>query len=256
MKRLVILVLLVVGIVPATNLYAQEAEKNDNHLTVDSVSTDNSLIGNVTSWYRDHMNYGSIVVLMTVESSFIPFPSEIVIPPAAYVASDTGSALHVTSSYFLNVLLIVLFGTLGALLGAIINYFLSLWLGRAIIYKFADSKLGHLFLLSREKLEKAEKYFNDYGKVSTFIGRLIPAIRQLISIPAGLSRMHFGSFLLYTFIGAFIWNSVLALLGYIAGGSKELINEYSHELSVAILVLVVGIVLLLILKKLIRRKLS
>ena len=202
------------------------------------------------------MNYGSIVVLMTIESSFIPFPSEIVIPPAAYVASETQSSLHVTNSYFFNVLLIVLFGTLGAMLGAIINYLLSLWLGRAIIYRFADSKWGHLCLLSREKLERAEKYFNDYGKVSTFIGRLIPAIRQLISIPAGLSRMHFGSFLLYTFIGAFIWNSVLALLGYIAGGSKELINEYSHELSVAILVLVVGIVLLLILKKLIRRKLS
>jgi membrane protein DedA with SNARE-associated domain len=150
-----------------------------------------------------------------------------------------------------NVLLIVLFGTIGALLGAIINYFLSMWLGRAIIYAFADSKLGHLCLLSREKVEKAEAYFNEHGKVSTFIGRLIPGIRQLISIPAGLSKMHFGWFLFYTLLGAGIWNCVLALLGYIAHGQADLIDKYSHELSVAILVVLGLAILYFIAKKLI-----
>ena len=103
---------------------------------------------------------------------------------------------------------IVLFGTIGASLGAIINYLLAMWLGRPIIYAFADSKLGHLCLLSGEKIKKAEDYFNEHGKVSTFVGRLIPGIRQLISIPAGLCKMHFGWFLFYTFLGAGIWNVV------------------------------------------------
>ncbi|MBR1716313.1 MAG: DedA family protein [Paludibacteraceae bacterium] len=198
---------------------------------------DLSLIEQITTWYSAHMNYGSITALMTIESSFIPFPSEVVIPPAAYVAADPGSAVCVTGNYPADIALIVLFGTIGAMLGAIINYGLSIWLGRAIIYRFVDSKLGHLCLLSREKMEKAEAYFNEHGKVSTFVGRLIPGIRQLISIPAGLSRMHFGQFLLYTFLGAGIWNTVLAVLGIIAHGQADLINQYSHELSVAILVL-------------------
>ena len=196
-----------------------------------------SLISRVEQWYAANMNYATIAILMTIESSFIPFPSEIVIPPAAYVANDPSSSLHTTNSYPINVLLIVLFGTLGAMLGAIINYLLAMWLGRPIIYAFADSKLGHLLMLSSEKVKKAEEYFNEHGKVSTFVGRLIPGIRQLISIPAGLSKMHFGWFLFYTFLGAGIWNVVLALLGYIAGGQKELIDAYSHELSIAIMAL-------------------
>lgn len=199
------------------------------------------------------MNYASITALMTVESSFIPFPSEVVIPPAAFVAAEADSALCVTANYPLNVALIVLFGTLGAMLGAIINYGLSVWLGRPIIYKFADSRLGHLCLLSKEKVEKAETYFNDHGKVSTFIGRLVPGIRQLISIPAGLSRMHFGQFLLYTFLGAFIWNTVLALLGYIAHGQMDLIKEYSHVLSIIIVALLATVILYLVLRKLLKR---
>ena len=197
------------------------------------------IVNDVIAWYSAHMNYGSITALMTIESSFIPFPSEVVIPPAAFVASEAGSSLAVTGNYPLDVLLIVLFGTLGAVLGAVINYMLSIWLGRPIIYKFADSRLGHLCLLSTEKVQKAETYFNEHGNISTFVGRLIPGIRQLISIPAGLSRMPFGSFLLYTFAGAFLWNAVLALLGYVANGQMELIKAYSHELSVAILALVV-----------------
>lgn len=202
-----------------------------------------SFVETITGWYASHMNYASITALMTIESSFIPFPSEVVIPPAVYVASEPTSALCATGNYPLDVALIVLFGTIGAMLGAVINYLLSMWLGRPIIYKFADSRVGHLLLLSSEKVQKAENYFNEHGKVSTFIGRLIPGIRQLISIPAGLAKMHFGQFMLYTFLGAFIWNSVLALLGYIAHGQADLINQYSHELSIIILVIVCVVVL-------------
>ena len=216
-------------------------------------STEPSLIEHVENWYANNMNYLSITLLMTVESSFIPFPSEIVIPPAAYVAGKEDSTLHVTDNYILNVLLIVLFGTIGALLGAIINYVLAMWLGRPIIYAFADSKLGHLCLLSSEKVKKAEDYFNDHGKVSTFVGRLVPGIRQLISIPAGLSKMHFGQFLLYTFLGAGIWNIVLALLGYIAHGQMELIHEYSHELSIAIMALLGVVVVYFVVKAVVKK---
>ena len=202
-----------------------------------------SLIDELIAWYSAHMSYASITALMAVESSFIPFPSEVVIPPAAFVAGQPDSVLCVTGNYLLDVLFIVLFGTLGAMIGAVINYGLSVWLGRLIIYKFADSKLGHLCLLSSEKIERAEAYFRERGNVSTFVGRFIPGIRQLISIPAGLARMHFGSFLWWTFLGAFVWNCILAALGYVAAGQMDLIKKYSHELSVAILV-IVGVVLL------------
>lgn len=213
-----------------------------------------SFVETVTSWYAAHMNYASITALMTIESSFIPFPSEVVIPPAVYVASEPTSALCATGNYPVDVALIVLFGTIGAMLGAVINYLLSMWLGRPIIYKFADSRVGHLLLLSSEKVQKAENYFNDHGKVSTFIGRLIPGIRQLISIPAGLAKMHFGQFMLYTFLGAFLWNTVLALLGYIAHGQADLINQYSHELSIIILALV-GVVVVYYIGKMVYKKL-
>lgn len=213
-----------------------------------------SLLEKVENWYSDNMNYGSITILMTIESSFIPFPSEVVIPPAAYVADNDGSSLHVTDSYPVNVLLVVLFGTIGAILGAIINYLLSMWLGRPIIYAFADSRVGHVLLLSSDKIRKAEDYFNDHGKVSTFVGRLIPGIRQLISIPAGLAKMHFGWFLLYTFLGAFLWNSVLALLGYIAHGQMDLIHQYSHELSIIILALLAVAIVYFIIRAILKRR--
>jgi len=221
-----------------------------------SGQADVSLLEKVEGWYSENMNYGSITVLMTIESSFIPFPSEVVIPPAAYVCGNEGSGLHVSGKYAVNVLLVVLFGTIGAILGAIINYLLALWLGRPIVYAFADSKIGHVLLLSSEKIGKAEKYFNDHGKVSTFIGRLIPGIRQLISIPAGLARMPFGWFLLYTFLGAFLWNSVLALLGYIAHGQMDLIHQYSHELSIVILALLGAVVVYFVVRAIIRKRKS
>lgn len=211
-----------------------------------------SIVDTVIAWYSAHMNYASIAALMAIESSFIPFPSEVVIPPAAMVAADAASPLCVSDVYLVNVALVVLAGTVGAMIGAVINYLLAMWLGRPIIYKFADSKLGHLCLLSGEKVQVAENYFNDHGKVSTFIGRLIPAVRQLISIPAGLSKMHFGQFMLYTFLGAFAWNCVLAALGYIAHGQMDLIHEYSHELSVAILVLLGAAIVYVIVRKLVK----
>ncbi len=225
--------------------------------TVQVVAAENkSMVSVVTDWYANNMNYWSITALMTVESSFIPFPSEVVIPPAVYVANETTSDLHVTDSYFLNVLLIVLFGTIGALLGAIINYFLAVLLGRPVIHAFADSKLGRLCLLSSAKIQKAEDYFNKHGKVATFIGRLIPGIRQLVSIPAGLARMNFGIFLLYTFLGAGIWNIVLAALGYFANGQKEMIDKYSHELSIIILAILGLAVVYWIVKTIIQKRKS
>ena len=246
MKRIVILFALFATIVFGAN--AQIV----NDTTV-AAPQEESILMKVENWYANNMNHLSITLLMAVESSFIPFPSEVVIPPAAYVAGKEESTLHVTDNYILNVLLIVLFGTIGAILGAIINYFLAMWLGRPIIYAFADSKVGHLCLLSSEKVKKAEDYFNNHGKVSTFVGRLIPGIRQLISIPAGLSKMNFGQFMLYTFLGASIWNIILALLGYIAHGQMDLIHEYSHELSIAIMALLAVAVIYFIAKAIIKR---
>lgn len=247
MKKLFCIIVLAV----ATIVGAKAQVVNDSTLV--APQEDESIVMKVENWYANNMNYLSITLLMTVESSFIPFPSEIVIPPAAYVAGKEDSTLHVTDNYILNVLLIVLFGTIGALLGAIINYLLAMWLGRPIIYAFADSKVGHLCLLSSEKVKKAEDYFNDHGKVSTFVGRLIPGIRQLISIPAGLSKMNFGQFLLYTFLGAGIWNTVLALLGYIAHGQMDLIHKYSHELSIAIMALLSVVVVYFVVKAVVKR---
>lgn len=215
--------------------------------TTDSVDVSQpSLIQVVEQWYEENMNYYTITALMAVESSFIPFPSEIVIPPAAYIASKPDSNL--------NIFLVIAFGTLGALIGAFINYYLALWLGRPIIYKFADSKLGRLCLLSKEKIVVAEDYFVKHGKTSTLIGRLIPAVRQLISIPAGLARMNVLHFALFTTIGAGLWNSVLALLGYLAQGQQDLIEAYSHELSIAILALLAVVVIYFIIKKLCQRQ--
>ncbi len=247
MKKWIMLVAILATV--TTSAWAQVVNDSTSVLPQE----DESIVMKVENWYANNMNYLSITLLMTVESSFIPFPSEIVIPPAAYVAGKEDSSLHATENYPINVLLIVLFGTIGAMLGAIINYLLAMWLGRPIIYAFADSKVGHICLLSSEKVKKAEDYFNEHGKVSTFVGRLIPGIRQLISIPAGLSKMHFGQFLLYTFLGAGIWNIVLALLGYIAHGQMDLIHAYSHELSIAIMALLGIVVVYFVVKAVVKR---
>lgn len=182
-------------------------------------------------WCLDHLNYWTITLLMTIESSFIPFPSELVIPPAAYKAA-VGDGL--------NIYLVLFFSTLGALIGGLINYFLAYWLGRPIVYKFANSRLGHICLIDEAKVQHAETYFEKKGALSTFIGRLIPAVRQLISIPAGLARMKLSTFVIYTTIGAGLWNAILAALGYwlasVPGINSEAqliekVTEYSKELG-------------------------
>jgi len=174
------------------------------------------------------MGYTGIIVLMTIESSFIPFPSEIVIPPAAYLASKGE----------MNLVLVILAGVFGSIIGALINYFLAVWLGRALIYKLADTKLVHIMMIDREKIEKSEEYFNKYGNMSTFIGRLIPAVRQLISIPAGLARMDLKKFIFFTTLGAGIWNIILALLGYYFGENEALLHLYYEEIKIGIILLV------------------
>ena len=184
-----------------------------------------------------HLNYFWVMVLMAIESSFIPFPSEVVVPPAAYKAA-TGE---------MDLFLVILFATIGSDIGALVNYYLAKYLGRPIVYKFAASRLGRLCLLSPEKVEKAEGYFIKNGVTSTLVGRLVPGIRQLISIPAGLSGMPVGRFLLYTTIGAGAWNVVLALLGWFIGKTvppelfAETIKSYSSAIGLGIVaVLVVG----------------
>ena len=194
-----------------------------------------------------NLNYWWVFVFMAVESSFIPFPSEVVVPPAAFLAMTPDSTL--------NILLVVLVATAGADLGALINYWLARWLGRPLVYRFADSRFGHICLIDRAKVEHAEAYFRDHGAASTFFGRLIPAVRQLISIPAGLSGMPMGKFLLYTTLGAGIWNSVLALLGWFifktfpVSSTREVADlaaKYSHEIGYVILGLAVFVVAFLI----------
>ncbi len=204
----------------------------------DSTQNKDSFVVSMFEKYTENLNYFTVAALMTVESSFIPFPSEIVVPPAAFKACDENyPALYKTDNEFINISLVVLFATIGAMLGALINYFIAYFLGRPFIYWFVDTRLGKMFLLSPEKVQKAEDYFVKNGNISTFVGRLIPGIRQLISIPAGLAKMNLAPFLLYTFLGAGIWNVVLAAMGYFAHGSKELISEYAHLLSYTFLVL-------------------
>ncbi len=177
-------------------------------------------------WYMGHMNYFTITLLMTIESSFIPFPSEIVIPPAAWKAAAGG----------LNIYLVVFFATIGALIGAIINYYLALWLGRTIVYRFVETKIGKMCLLNKNKIEHAEAYFVRHGRSSTFIGRLVPAVRQLISIPAGLARMNLKHFIIFTALGSTIWHAILAFLTlyvfHLAPISLQKETIDFHELSI------------------------
>lgn len=174
------------------------------------------LFHSLFDWYMANLNYFTIALLMAIESTFLPLPSEIVIPFAAYKAGQGE----------LNVFLVVIFGTIGALSGSLINYTLAYYLGRPIVYKFAGSKLGKIFLLSEEKVQHAEDYFIKNGKTSTFIGRLVPGVRHLISIPAGLAKMSLRDFMLFTFIGAGIWNIILAVIGFYLYEVREQIFPY------------------------------
>ena len=190
-------------------------------------------------WYMANLNYFTVGLLMVIESSFIPLPSEAVIPFAAYKAAQGD----------LNIFGVIIAGTVGALLGALINYYLAKYLGRPLVYRFANSALGKVLLLSKEKVEHAESYFVKNGKSSTFIGRLVPAVRQLISIPAGLAKMNIRDFILFTFAGACIWNIILAIIGYFLYEVREQIFPYLGHILLA---LGAGFVIFLIIKA--RRK--
>ena len=200
-------------------------------------------------WILDNLSYWVVALFMAIESSFIPFPAEVVVPPAAWKAMDPNSGM--------SFLLVIVFATVGADLGALINYYLAKWVGRPIIYRFADSRLGHMCLIDRKKVEVAEEYFRKHGAASTIFGRLVPAVRQLISIPAGLAGMHVGKFLLYTTIGAGVWNTVLATIGWgiykytdykTTQDVYQQALKYSHELGYIILGLAVIVVAFLVYK--------
>ena len=197
-----------------------------------------------------NLNYGTILFLMLIESTVIPFPSEVVVAPAAY---------HAAAGYQ-NVFLVVLFATIGADLGAAINYAAAYYLGRPLIYKFARSRWGKMCLLNEEKVERSEKYFADHGGVATLAGRLLPVIRQLISVPAGLAKMHFGKFILYTTIGAGVWNTILAALGWYLHSIvpeaqlQSKIDEYSEYIKIVIIALFLIVVAFFTIKTIIKKQ--
>ena len=178
------------------------------------------LFHTLLDWYMANLNYFTVALLMLIESTFLPLPSEIVVPFAAYKAAQGD----------LNVFGVILFGTIGALTGSLINYTLAFYLGRPLVYKFAESKIGKIFLLSKEKVEHAENYFIRNGNTSTFIGRLVPGIRHLISIPAGLAKMNLRNFMFYTFVGAGIWNIILAIIGYYLYEMRDRIFPYLDDI--------------------------
>ena len=205
---------------------------------------------NIISTLLNNLNYGTILFLMLLESTVIPIPSELVVTPAAYHAAN-GS---------LNIFLIILYATIGADLGASINYFVARYVGRPVIYKFANSKWGHLCLLNQEKVEKSEKYFDDHGIAATLTGRFVPVIRHLISIPAGLARMNYGKFILFTTIGAGGWHTILALLGWYMHAIVpedqlyDKIEEYAEYIKLIILALVIIAVIYFAVKHMINKK--
>ena len=202
-------------------------------------------------WLFDHLNYWTVAFFMAIESSFIPFPSEVVVPPAAW---KTGSSVEMT---FLGV---VIFATIGANIGALVNYYLAKFLGRPVVYSFARSRWGRYCLIDEAKVKYAEEYFVKNGAMSTFVGRLVPAVRQLISIPAGLAGMNIWKFLLYTTLGAGTWNFVLAGLGYLIlklfpevdtpQKVAEKAGEYSHIIGYCILGVVAAVAIFYLVKHL------
>lgn len=204
----------------------------------------------IISTLLSNLNYGTIFFLMLLESTVIPVPSELVVAPAAY-HSAAGN---------LDIWLVILFSTLGADAGASINYLAGWLLGRPVIWRFADSKLGKLCMLSHEKIEKSEAYFNNYGMVATITGRLIPGIRHLISIPAGLAKMHYWKFMLYTTIGAGAWNCILATMGWYLhtivpeDQLHDKILEYGEYIKLVIVALVVIAIAYFTIKWFMKRK--
>ena len=180
------------------------------------------------------MGYPGIIILMTLESSFFPFPSEVVIPPAGYLASQGQ----------MNLLIIILSGILGSIIGALINYYIAFFFGRNLLLKY-----GKYMFLPEEKFNKVEKYFNNHGEITTFIGRLIPVIRQYISFPAGLAKMNIFKFVFYTALGASIWVIILAYVGYFVGNNIELVKHNLHIITLILIPVLILIVILYIMFK-------
>ena len=178
-----------------------------------------SLVDLIFDW-----GYFGIFVLMTIESSFIPFPSEIVLIPAGYLVSQEQMSLWAVMACALG----------GSLAGAFINYYLALFVGRRFLARY-----GKYFFIKENALKKMDEYFEKHGPISTFIGRLIPGIRQLISIPAGLAKMDIKLFSLYTALGAGIWALILVLLGYFIGENQELIKEYLKQITLSLIVVLI-----------------
>ncbi len=205
---------------------------------------------NFISSLLSNLNYGTILFLMLLESTVVPVPSEFVVTPAAY---------HAAGGH-LDVFLVILFATIGADLGASINYVVAYYVGRPVIYRFANSKWGKMCLLNQEKVEKSEKYFDDHGIVATLTGRLIPGIRHLISIPAGLAKMNYWKFLLYTTIGAGVWHGILAALGWYLhtivpeDQLNDKITEYAEYIKLVIVGLVVIAIGYFVIRHLLKRK--
>lgn len=184
-----------------------------------------SLVNTILNIFSQ-IGYGGVVFLMAIESSALPFPSEIVIPPAAYLAA---------TGHF-NIFLVIVAGTLGSLIGALVNYFLAYYLGRPLIYRLASGRFSRFIGISPEKIKRAEDLFLAKGRSTTFFGRLFPVIRQLISLPAGFAKMPLGSFVFYTILGSGIWVSILAVLGYFWGANKDVLERYYHIIFWALIV--------------------
>ncbi len=183
--------------------------------------------------YIGDMGYWGIFLLMFLESTFFPFPSEIIMIPAGYLAYKGE----------MNVYLVVIVGILGSVGGALFNYYLAMHFGRKFLLKY-----GKYFFIKEETLDKLEAFFNKHGELSTFNGRLIPGIRQLISLPAGLAKMNIAKFSFYSALGAGIWVIVLVVLGYILGSNEALISEYLHTATIIALISVVFITLFYIIR--------
>ena len=199
-----------------------------------------------------NIGYLEVFIGMLLESTVIPVPSEIFVPPAAYQAA----------AGVLDVWLVIFFATLGADCGAVINYVAAYYLGRPIIYSFANSRWGKMCLLNQEKIERAERYFDEHGVVATLTGRLVPVIRQLISVPAGSAKMHFWRFLLYTTLGAGTWNCVLAAIGYHLHSVvpmdqlDEKVAEYYDYIKFGILAAIVLVVAYFVVRKYCKKKVN
>ncbi len=164
-----------------------------------------------------NMGYAGIVIMMALESSFVPFPSEVVVPPAGYLAAQGK----------MNIYLVVISGITGSIIGALVNYYLAVFMGRALLVKY-----GRYLFMPVERLNKMESYFKVHGEITTFVGRLIPAVRQYISFPAGLARMNMAKFIFFTSLGAGIWVVILAVLGYFVGNNIELIKSNLHPITI------------------------